>query len=45
MHDNAAAIALYEKLGFERVPVFGVKRKNAINEPLFRPCRPRRSRT
>ena len=35
MHDNAAAIALYEKLGFERVPVFAVKRKNAINEPLF----------
>lgn len=37
MHDNAAAIALYEKLGFERVPVFGVKRKNAINERLFTP--------
>nr|WP_219941753.1 N-acetylglutaminylglutamine synthetase [Iamia sp. SCSIO 61187] len=35
VHDNAAAIALYEKLGFERVPVYGVKRKNAINEPLF----------
>ncbi|MEZ5176989.1 MAG: N-acetylglutaminylglutamine synthetase [Acidimicrobiales bacterium] len=35
MHDNDAAIALYAKLGFERVPVFGVKRKNAINEPLF----------
>lgn len=35
VHDNHAAIALYEKLGFERVPVFGVKRKNAINEPLF----------
>ncbi len=37
MHDNAPAIALYDKLGFERVPVFGVKRKNAINEPLFAP--------
>ncbi|CAN5511233.1 N-acetylglutaminylglutamine synthetase [soil metagenome] len=37
MHDNAPAIALYEKLGFERVPVFGVKRKNAINERLFTP--------
>ncbi|CAN5123094.1 N-acetylglutaminylglutamine synthetase [soil metagenome] len=37
MHDNAPAIALYEKLGFERVPVFGVKRKNAINERLFAP--------
>lgn len=35
VHDNAAAIALYEKLGFVRVPVMGVKRKNAINEPLF----------
>jgi GNAT-family acetyltransferase (TIGR03103 family) len=34
-HDNSAAIALYEKLGFERVPVMSVKRKNAINEPLF----------
>ncbi|MGV0643306.1 N-acetylglutaminylglutamine synthetase [Mycolicibacterium sp. XJ879] len=34
-HDNDAAIALYEKLGFERVPVMAVKRKNAINEPLF----------
>lgn len=34
-HDNGAAIALYEKLGFERVPVMAVKRKNAINEPLF----------
>lgn len=35
MHDNGPAIALYEKLGFERVPVFAVKRKNAINERLF----------
>ncbi|KWX22111.1 N-acetylglutaminylglutamine synthetase [Mycolicibacterium wolinskyi] len=34
-HDNTAAIALYEKLGFQRVPVLAVKRKNAINEPLF----------
>ena len=34
-HDNAAAISLYEKLGFQRVPVLAVKRKNAINEPLF----------
>jgi GNAT-family acetyltransferase (TIGR03103 family) len=34
-HDNDAAIGLYEKLGFERVPVMAVKRKNAINEPLF----------
>jgi GNAT-family acetyltransferase (TIGR03103 family) len=35
MHDNSPAIALYEKLGFERVPVYCVKRKNPINEPLF----------
>jgi GNAT-family acetyltransferase (TIGR03103 family) len=35
MHDNAPAIALYEKLGFQRVPVLCVKRKNPINEPLF----------
>ena len=25
MHDNANAIALYEKLGFQRVPVFALK--------------------
>ena len=36
-HDNNAAIALYEKLGFRRVPVMAIKRKNAINEPLFTP--------
>ena len=35
MHDNAPAITLYEKAGFRRVPVFCLKRKNAINEPLF----------
>lgn len=35
LHDNAHAIALYEKLGFQRVAVFAVKRRNAINEPLF----------
>ncbi len=35
LHDSTAAIALYEKLGFRRVPVFAVKRKNPINEPLF----------
>jgi len=35
LHDNAPAIALYEKLGFVRVPAFSVKRKNPINEPLF----------
>lgn len=35
MHDNRQAIALYEKLGFRRLPFFGVKRKNPINEALF----------
>ena len=35
MHDNAQAIALYQKLGFQRVPVFCVKNKNSINEALF----------
>jgi GNAT-family acetyltransferase (TIGR03103 family) len=35
MHDNEQAIQLYEKLGFERVPVFAMKNKNAYNEPLF----------
>ena len=35
LHDNAGAVALYRKLGFERVPVFAVKRKNPINEKLF----------
>ncbi len=35
IHDNAQAIALYEKLGFRRVPVFAVKRRNSINEKLF----------
>ena len=35
LHDNDKAIALYEKLGFRRVNVFAVKRKNQINERLF----------
>jgi GNAT-family acetyltransferase (TIGR03103 family) len=35
LHDNGQAIALYEKLGFRRVPVFAVKRKNPINEKLY----------
>lgn len=38
LHDNSAAIALYERMGFERVPELGVKRKNAINERLFTPA-------
>jgi GNAT-family acetyltransferase (TIGR03103 family) len=35
VHDNRPAIALYEQLGFVRVPVYCVKRKNPINEHLF----------
>ena len=35
LHDNAQAIALYQKLGFQNIPVFAVKRRNAINEALF----------
>jgi GNAT-family acetyltransferase (TIGR03103 family) len=35
LHDNTQAIALYEKLGFRRAPVFAIKRKNPINERLF----------
>ncbi len=38
LHDNAGAIALYERMGFSRVPVLGIKRKNAINEKLFAPA-------
>jgi GNAT-family acetyltransferase (TIGR03103 family) len=35
LHDNRGAISLYEKLGFNRLPVFAVKRRNPINERLF----------
>jgi GNAT-family acetyltransferase (TIGR03103 family) len=35
LHDNAGAIGLYEKLGFQRLPVFAVKRRNVVNERLF----------
>jgi len=35
IHDNTQAIRLYEKLGFQRVPVFCLKHKNSYNEPLF----------
>jgi GNAT-family acetyltransferase (TIGR03103 family) len=35
LHDNRPAIGLYERLGFRRVPVFCVKTKNAINQPLY----------
>lgn len=37
MHDNNEAIKLYEKLGFERVPVFTLKKRNSINESLYVP--------
>jgi GNAT-family acetyltransferase (TIGR03103 family) len=35
MHDNTEAIQLYEQLGFEQVPVYCIKNRNAINEPLY----------
>lgn len=35
LHDNDQAIGLYEKLGFRRIPVFALKKKNPINEKLF----------
>lgn len=35
VHNNRAAIGLYEKLGFKQVPVFCVKNKNIINEDLY----------
>ncbi|MEE2565334.1 N-acetylglutaminylglutamine synthetase [Hyphobacterium sp. Y6023] len=35
LHDNEGAIALYERLGFKRIPFFSIKRKNPINERLF----------
>jgi GNAT-family acetyltransferase (TIGR03103 family) len=37
LHDNEPAIGLYERMGFTRVPVLGIKRKNAINQRLFAP--------
>ena len=38
--DNEGAIRLYERLGFTRIPVLCVKRKNPINERLFRASPP-----
>ncbi len=35
IHANSQAIGLYEKMGFYRIPVFALKRKNPYNEPLF----------
>ena len=37
LHDNNEAIGLYEKLGFRRIAVFAVKRKNPVNEKLYAP--------
>ncbi|MFA7503814.1 MAG: N-acetylglutaminylglutamine synthetase [Burkholderiaceae bacterium] len=41
MHDNEPAIALYEGLGFRRVPLFAIKRKNPFNERLYTGSGPR----
>ncbi len=38
LHSNTSAMGLYAKLGFSRVPVVSVKRKNPINRPLFSPA-------
>lgn len=35
MYDNEQAIRLYEEMGFKRIPIFCVKRKNPINEKLY----------
>jgi GNAT-family acetyltransferase (TIGR03103 family) len=35
MHDNQQAIQLYTALGFYQVPVYCIKKKNAINERLY----------
>ena len=35
MHTNAEATSLYDKLGFEQVPVYCIKKKNSINEALY----------
>jgi ribosomal protein S18 acetylase RimI-like enzyme len=36
LHDNRPAIRLYQKLHFQRVPVYAVKRRNDINVRLYR---------
>lgn len=35
LHSNNEAIAMYKKIGFQRIPAFCLKHKNPINEPLF----------
>ncbi|MCB0319681.1 MAG: N-acetylglutaminylglutamine synthetase, partial [Bdellovibrionales bacterium] len=37
MHTNTEAISFYKKLGFQRIPVYSIKRRNEINEKLFTP--------
>lgn len=36
LYDNRPAIRLYRNLGFVRVPVYAVKRRNTINEPFYK---------
>jgi GNAT-family acetyltransferase (TIGR03103 family) len=40
LHDNDRAIALYRRLGFRPVPALVVKRRTAVNAPLFVPAPP-----
>lgn len=40
MHSNNEAIGLYKKLSFKQVPVYCIKKKNSINEPLYVGSRP-----
>jgi ribosomal protein S18 acetylase RimI-like enzyme len=35
LHNNKKAIALYQALGFNRIPVYAIKRKNDINEAYY----------
>lgn len=35
LHDNKKAVQLYKALGFRRIPVYVVKRKNEINEDYY----------
>ena len=35
MHDNTRAIKLYDRLNFQQVPVYCIKKKNSINERWF----------
>ncbi len=35
MHGNSQAVPLYRKMGFKRLHLFCLKKKNPINEPLY----------